>query len=273
MLSSILIPLASTAAQDSSQSITADQIDAAFAVEWMSLLYQRVESETVSAPAASRIYAYAGITLYESILPGMPANNALSGQVNGMLDMPIPDDASSYDWPSSANAALATVLTSLLPSDASVKAFTSLRASQVAAREAAVGADIVKRSLGYGDLVGKAILNWVAKDNFQETRTMTYKVPDEKAENWMLTTAGTKAVEPYWGQIRPFALESSDRCNIPLNMWFDTDAASTFYAQALEVKTVRDNLTKEQKEIADFWVDTPVSRARPVGTGYPSSTN
>ena len=49
-------------------------------------------------------------------------------------------------------------------------------------------------------------------------------------------------------------------------MVFDTDPASAFYAQALEVKDAGDHLTDEQKEIARYWLDTPGQTGAPSGT-------
>ncbi|MBA3870939.1 MAG: vanadium-dependent haloperoxidase, partial [Anaerolineae bacterium] len=49
------------------------------------------------------------------------------------------------------------------------------------------------------------------------------------------------------------------------DMDFSEDPKSTFYAQALEVKNVGDKLTKEQKDIATFWVDTPGITGTPGG--------
>jgi hypothetical protein len=246
--------------------LAADQ-DATVATEWMKLLYQRIEAEAVSAPGAARIYAYAGVTLYEAVLPGIPGNKSLAGQLNDMPVMPHPDDKAVYDWPSSANAALATVIDGLFTDGTADthQAFAALKDRLTTERKATVAAEVVDRSLKFGEAVGQAILGWVAKDHFQETRSMTYTLPAGKPEYWVLTTDGTKPVEPYWGRIRPFALPTSDACNVPPNMPYSTDPSSAFYAQAMEVKNVRDNLTNEQKAIATFWVDTPGISGTPSG--------
>src|SRR5262245_15372261 len=48
-------------------------LDAGFAAEWMQLFYDQVKADTVDAPGASRVYAYAGVALYEAVVPGMPS--------------------------------------------------------------------------------------------------------------------------------------------------------------------------------------------------------
>src|SRR5260221_1761159 len=88
----------------------------AVANQWMELLYNRVQIDKISAPAGSRLYAYAGITLYQAVLPGIPADNSLSGQLQDLVDMPVIDDTLAYDWPSSASSDLKGVMTGLMAS-------------------------------------------------------------------------------------------------------------------------------------------------------------
>jgi PAP2 superfamily len=250
-----------------STSVAAKDLDAAFAVEWMQTLYGRIEADAVSAPVGARLYAYAGVTLYEAVVPGIPGNSSLSGQLTGMPDMPAVEENAVYDWPIVANAALSTTLSGLFPANASPtqQAFAALRDKQISARRSVVSADVLERSVKHGDAVGKAILAWSETDNYKQTRGQSYTLPTGDDSYWVPTTPGTKAVEPYWGSIRTFALPDSDFCAVPLNMEFSADPSSTFYAQAMEVKSLRDNLTDEQKAIAQFWVDTPGITGTPAG--------
>jgi hypothetical protein len=251
-------------------SVPAAELDADVLVKWMQLLYDRVEAERISAPGASRLYGYAGVTAYQSVLPGIPEGISMSGQLTDLGALPYPDDAEAeYDWISSANGALSTVIAGLFPEDATdtQNAVNALRQSQINARLRQVDEAIVERSVAYGDEVGEAILDWVSTDNFAETRDMNadYVPPSDDSSYWVYTAEGMKAVEPYWGRIRPFALYYADACAQKHNMEFSTDPNSTFYAQALEVKTTGDNLTPLQKDIARFWVDTPGETGTPAG--------
>src|SRR5262249_40308121 len=69
---------------DTSTSPLAANLDASVLIKWMQLLYDRVEAESISAPAASRLYAYAGITAFQSVLPGIPAGISMSGQLTNL---------------------------------------------------------------------------------------------------------------------------------------------------------------------------------------------
>lgn len=254
-----------TLAQDTS--VPANELEPDILVKWMQLLYDRVEAEKVSAPAASRLYAYAGITSYQAVLPGMPDGISMSGQVTSLPDMPQIEDGKVYDWIAVANGALSSVISGLFPKEATdtQKAVQDLRNSEASAREAKLDPSVIKRSMDYGDEVAKTILDWVATDNFKETRSLKWTVPAGDPSLWIPTAKDMKAVEPFWGQIRPFALYSADACAVQPNLTFDTKEGSSFYLQALEVKTVGDNLTNEQKDIARFWVDTPGQTGTPAG--------
>ncbi len=246
-------------------STPASELDASFAVQWLQLVYDRVQADAISAPAASRIYAYAGVTLYQAVVPGMPDYQSLSTQIKDMPTMPVPAADVAYDWPSVANAALATVMTGLVPKDDSVKAFADLRSKQAASHKSAVNAQTIERSLNLGDDLGKTVLGWSSKDNYAEAHGKAYTIPTNNDWDWTITTPGSKATEPYWGTLRPFGLETSDVCDVARNLDFSTDPSSEFYKQAMEVKTTRDTLTDEQKAIADFWVDTPGITGAPAG--------
>ncbi len=248
-------------------SVPAGELEPTILVKWMQLLYDRVEAEKISAPAASRMYAYAGITSYQAILPGMPDGISMSGQVTALPDMPQVEDGKIYDWVTVANGALSSVISGLFPKTAAdtQKAVQNLRDSEAKTRQSAIDPAIVKRSMEYGDTVAKTILEWVVTDNFAETRTLKWEIPAGDPSLWIPTAKDMKPIEPFWGQIRPLALYSADACAVQPNLTFDTKKDSSFYMQALEVKTTGDNLTNEQKDIARFWVDTPGITGTPAG--------
>ncbi len=240
-------------------SVPTGDLEPTILVKWMQLLYDRVEAEKLSAPEASRIYAYAGITGYQSILPGMPDGISMSGQVTSLPDMPPPDEGKIYDWVSVVNGSLSSVISGLFPKKATEtqKAVKSLRDSEAKTRQSEIDPKIIKQSLAYGDKVAKTILEWVASDNFTETRNLKWETPAGAPSLWIPTDKDMKSLEPFWGQIRPFALYSADACAVQPNLTFDPKKDSAFYMQALEVKTMSDNLTDEQKHIVQYWMDTP----------------
>jgi hypothetical protein len=65
LLLSLSLSFTQLAAQEGPLSVPTADHDAEILVKWMDLLYERVEAETISAPGASRLYAYAGVTAYQ----------------------------------------------------------------------------------------------------------------------------------------------------------------------------------------------------------------
>jgi hypothetical protein len=250
-----------------SDSTRAEDLSSDIAVEWMQLIYDRTREDAISAPAASRLYGYAGATLYEAILPGMPDNFTLFGQVNGFPTVPYPaQEDGVFDWISVANGALSTVMTGLFEDrgEASAQAFADMRALWADRRTGDVTPDVIERSLAYGDEVGATILAWALSDGYVETRGRPFE-PPVGPEYWVPTMAEVQSVEPYWGELRTFTLDYAQQCDIYMDYEFSTDPESPFYAQAMEVYEVGQNLTEEQMEIARFWVDTPAMTGTPAG--------
>lgn len=241
-------------------------IEGKYAAQWISLLYDRVEAEAISAPEAARVYGYVGVAMYEAVMPGIPDNNSLGGLLNGLPQLPDIEPKVQYDWVSSMAGALGVVIPGLFPGKAETSsAVDEFKAQQLAERKGTIPADAIERSVTWGESIGKALLEWIANDNYAEVRQKPYTIPIGGEAQWVLTTEGTTPVQPYWGEIRTFGLPSSDTCAIRPTMDFDSSPTSTFYAQALEVKTVGESLTKDQKAIADFWVDTPGQTGAPSG--------
>jgi len=66
------------------------------------------------------------------------------------------------------------------------------------------------------------------------------------------------AVEPHWNEIRPMVMDSASQFKpIPPPVFDLKNENSVYYQALMEVKTVGENLTDEQKHCADFWDDNP----------------
>ncbi|MCC6974385.1 MAG: vanadium-dependent haloperoxidase [Anaerolineae bacterium] len=274
LIALLVFPLANVRGQaDDSPLKPASELSPKVAAAWMQLVYDRVMVLKINPPAAARLYGYAGLTLYQAVLPGMPANNSYAYQLNGLEDFPMVEMDKEYDWILTANAAMRFFMVNVFPDPDSKKAAESLFQSfrDQRAKDGVTSA-VIKRSAAFGEATAKHILAWASKDQYTETREMVY-TPPEGDSAWAETTPGRKAIEPFWGQIRPFALYFGSECAIPLNMPFSTKKDSAFYLQALEVKTTGDKLSKAQKDTALYWLDnlgdtgTPAGHWMMIGTG------
>ena len=71
--------------------------------------------------------------------------------------------------------------------------------------------------------------------------------------------------EPYWGQLRPFAIERWDVCAVDSAPRYGATADSPLYKEAKEVFDIHAALTPAQKEIALYWADNPGESGTPSG--------
>jgi hypothetical protein len=106
-------PRAARASDDTALSLSR-RFEATAAVEWMRLLADRVRVERLSPPVAARVYAYAGVALYEAVVAGTPAHRSLAGPLRGLPPMPSPAGSPGH-WAASAAAALAVVAARIIP--------------------------------------------------------------------------------------------------------------------------------------------------------------
>jgi membrane-associated phospholipid phosphatase len=102
-------------------------------------------------------------------------------------------------------------------------------------------------------------MDWAKKDNYAQTRSAEkYNVTDEDGR-WVPTPPMyAQGMEAHWMEIRAMVLDSSSQCKPPRPPKYNMkDTTSEFYRLAKEVKIIGENLTDEQKHIADFWDDNP----------------
>jgi len=239
----------------------------AVAQAWMELLYERVSVIGIYPPTAARVYAYAGVALYEAVAVGSPTLASLSTHLTAMPTMPEADPAMQYDWPAVVNAAVAKVSEPVLIASPVRTMFNTMHQEQVRQHIKTLRNRIVEerlqqvdpttmaRSTALGDAIGQAIANWAATDGFAETHSTLYEVPTGDEAFWVPIPRHLEPIEPYWHTLRPLLLSNGEECAVPLAVQFSTAIDSPFYRQAMEVYHTSIRLTTEEKEIAEFWDD------------------
>jgi hypothetical protein len=244
----------------------AGALDAEVAVAWFDLAYDVVQAERLTPPVASRTFGYMGVTLYESLLGGMPDHGSLAGQLNGLDDLPRAR-GNAFHWPSVANRALATIMRELLPnaSSASMDAIAALEDQLAGGYGETVPPGIVRRSTAFGESVAMAIHAWSTTDGYVQYHNCAY-TPPVGVGLWVPTPpAFAPALEPCWGDVRPFVISHGSACNPGAPPAYSEDPASQCYAEAMEVYDTVNGLTSEQLAIAEFWADNPGQTGTPPG--------
>lgn len=261
--------LAGCQSQTVSPKPTADY-PADMATDWFELQLKLVkETPGFSPPVASRAFGYAGLTLYETAVGGMPEHNSLVGQLNGLGTLPQPNPDQTIHWAAAANSALATILHLLYPTATAenLAAIDTQEQRYTEIYEAEAGPTVLTQSVAYGQAVAEAIYEWSRSDgghegytrNFPETYTVV-----EGPGLWVPTPPNFQAaLQPYWGENRPFVVKPE--CTLPPPTEYSEDPLSLFYAENLTVYATVKNLTPEQEAIALFWADDPGATFTPPG--------
>ena len=208
-----------------------------------------------SPPQAGRVYAYASIAAYEVLRQADTSYHTLAGQLHGLTAVPARDTVGAISLPLAGVHAYMMVGRALTFSQARMD--TLRRAMDVRLR-GDLPQDVYDRSLAYGDTVATHVLAWAGKDGFkQRTGLGKYSVLREPGR-WIPTPpAYMDAVEPNWGTLRAFTMDTSNQFKPEPPLPFDTTKGSAYFRQLMEVHDVAKNITAEQREIAAFWDCNP----------------
>lgn len=87
--------------------------------------------------------------------------------------------------------------------------------------------------------------------------------PKNAAGTTLPTFNPVRPTEPYWGELRPFAIRDGDECGPPPPPVYSEQAGSDFWKMAREYADTVATLTPEKKQIALFWADNPVATGTP----------
>lgn len=252
-----------------SKSQPSSEQSAQFLIPWMKQLFSFIESERLSPPDASRMFAYINTAIYESQVCGAPNYLTLENQLNGLSDLPRPNKEEEYDWTTVTIEAIYYVQDEMLARylPAGVKSINDLHTSQIDERAKTVKADVMERSKKYGRELADAIITWSEGDNYEQTRYMQYKAPTREGhpEYWQPTDFNQTALEPFWGTHRTFCVKTSEQCDINLKFQYSDDSTSEMYKQAKKVWMTDKNLTEEQRTIAQYWADDAGETFTPPG--------
>ncbi len=240
------------------------------ALQWNSL-YLDVEKNAggkVRPPQSARVLAYIGIGTYEALVSGMPGYNSMAHKFSGLI-LPKVETGVVYHWPLVYNFVYSTLLKKFYPSDPIQVAdanmmfkIFSLEQEILKRYEREIPADVVRNSEDYAKKVAEAIYNWSSTDpngheSYKKVTDPSYAAPVGPGL-WKPTSSGA-AMGPYWGKVRLFAAQENDRQNGVAPIPFSEATNSKFYQQAMEVKTVVDDIKAnkdyEGRWIAEFWSD------------------
>ena len=233
--------------------------------DWQDLFLQIERYATVYRPCpAARMLGYVGLANYEANVPGMPEYQSLAPRYAG-LNIPEVETGKDYHWPTVSNAVYATMFKKFFANVQSTDLFkiATLESSINIQFSKSVDAETIKRSKDYGAQVANAVWDYSATDKnghdkYLDPRPTSY-VPPTGIGKWQPTAPDfSRAMYPYWGKVRTFAIKEEDKLARP-PITYSEDKTSAYYAQGLEVYTRTTPQTSEDRWIAEFWSDDVLS--------------
>jgi hypothetical protein len=205
---------------------------------------------------ASRNYVYANIAAYEVIAAGDPTHyRSLAGQIKHLPKAPQPQKGKEIDFQFASLLSFCFVGNAVTFPEGSMSVYVDELKQK--AKDAGMPSDVFENSVAYSDSVAKHIMKWSKKDHYAQTRSASKYSVVRKDGRWIPTPPMyAQALEPHWGEIRTMVLDSASQIPAPepppYNM---TDKNGQFYKSVVEVMQLGDNLTEDQKHMADFWDD------------------
>jgi membrane-associated phospholipid phosphatase len=256
----------------------ASQYSANVAIDWLELnLLLAQQTPGFSPPVAARAFAYVGLALYESVVPGMPAHRSLAGQLNELESLPAAQPDEVLHWPTVANASMAAMTRMMFPTaSAENKQRIDLLERNLPLKyaqefdPAALGVEVTRRSDSFGKLMAMALMTWARTDGGHEAwgplrRSQANYVPPSGPGQWSATPPGfAPALLPWWGDNRTF-VAGTHGCTAPAPPAYSEAPGSPFHKEAEEVWRIANAATQEQRQFALYWADDPGKTPTPAG--------
>ena len=211
-----------------------------------------------SPPVASRIFVYPNIAAYEILAQKSEKYKTLNGLLKEYTPIPKADSTKQINLELSALIAHMELSKSLIFSE---DRYEKLQDSLYTVWED-TNKEEFEQSKTYAMSVVDHIKDWMNKDNYAQTRTMSkFTVDTDDPSRWQPTPpAYMDGIEPHWNEIRTFMIDSAQQFKPEPHPEFSLDKDSKFYQELMEVYNTGKMITSddsEEVEIAKFWDCNP----------------
>ena len=255
-----LLLLLSTCSLPQTTELPESRVATRIALDWNRLLLE-LEWHTPGyrAPISARMFAYTEMAAYESALPAIPGNKSMDRTHPGYLRQTVP--AENYHLPVALNTAFATMARAFFstapgPYFEKIQRLEAKYILELRENTDAVG---IQTSIDFGRQTAEAVWRYALQDSIGHDGVMhnfdSLFVGAKRVGCWKIDTHQPIApLLPHWGEVRPFAVDIHD-CKALPPIPFDEHTGSAFFSEAMEVFTVGQSLTAEERWIAEFWSD------------------
>ncbi len=219
------------------------------------MLTESIIHDIFAPPVSSRIYMYASIAGYEAAIQGEKGYKSLVGQINGFEKVAKAEEGKEFCYALASTRAFLSVGKKLTFAQEMYEEFDKKLEQDY--RATGIPDDVYERSIALGDSIAESVMKYASKDNYKQTRGFRYTVTYNPGTWTPTPPAYMDAVEPYWTKIRPVGLDSSAQFKAPMPSKFDLTPGSAYHKEVMEVYNTINNLTNEQRDIANFWDCNP----------------
>jgi len=234
-------------------------------VDWPKIYTEKVfnitevmVTDVSSPPVAARIYAYSTLSTYVIM--------QASGAVFRHNDLLSGSNILSQIWEAPVNISspeFASIYAMLLVGEAIMPSGYLLKSKQHDWIEHALKNRIVTKKnldqhISYASIIASQVIELAKNDGYLQLSALNRYTPLKGEGYWYPTPpAYISAVEPDWQTIRPFYLDELEKYEPNPMAPFDMNEGSGFHTQLMEVYHTVNNLTENQKLIANFWDCNP----------------
>ena len=219
-----------------------------------SLLINAVMDDIFNPVVSSRIYTYPNIAFYECIRQEDPLSfPTLTGKLTGLATLPVAEKGTDYFI--AASVAFSQVGQALVGSEYK---FEDWRKTFLDSIMKITDAAVFSTSVQYGKQFATAVIAWLRKDKYGETRAMQRYTYTQKEGHWQPTPVDfAPALEPNWRYMRPMTLRSAGQFSPREKFIYSMLKSSLFYKNVMEVYRTGNTLDSAKRSIALYWDDNP----------------
>lgn len=210
--------------------------------------------DVTNPPLAARFFAYAFLSGYEIVSQNNPSVKDMKGVLNNYPSMTKPD-IKSYDYHLASLIAVIETASRIQPSG---KQLESLKEKILKQAENNLDKETIDGSVEYATDITRQILAYAREDGYRNFSDYPRYTPVNGEGYWFPTPPGYfAAIEPYFGKLRPFFLDSGAQFKPPPPASFSKNNSSAFYILMDSVYQTGIHLSTDQQEIAAFWDCNP----------------
>jgi hypothetical protein len=213
--------------------------------------------DVANPPAASRFYAYSLVGAYEVAQLSGASVPGLASIFRLPLKMKAPPVPKNFDLSFCANYAMLDVGRQIMPSGYLLEEKQKTLVDEFR-KENNVSDRQIAQLIRYSREIAMQVVEYARSDGYSKLSTFKRYTPSKEEGRWFPTPPEyMAAIEPKWETIRPLFLDSANQFVPQPAATFSKDSSSSFYRQMMEVYKTVNNLTPEQKDIANFWDCNP----------------